>query len=69
MIPLQVQYCLAYLGGGFFLIGALTKLKTEKESSVSHVQSSFLQGCVLSPHAHTTHEAFYGIIMTVYLIS
>lgn len=66
MIPLQVQYCMAYLGGGFFLIGALTKLKTEKESSVSHVQSSSLQGCCLV--STCTHEAFYGIIMTVYLI-
>lgn len=67
MIPLQVQYCMAYLGGGFFLIGALTKLKTEKESSVSHVQSSSLQGCCLNVST-CTHEAFYGIIMTVYLI-
>lgn len=57
---------MAYLGGGFFLIGALTKLKTEKESSVSHVQSSSLQGCCLV--STCTHEAFYGIIMTVYLI-
>lgn len=70
MIPLQEQYRMAYLGRDFFSAAelTLTQLKTEKESSVSHVQSSSLQGCVLSPHAHTTHEAFYGIIITVYLI-